>query len=91
MNLPRGDRQYGHTTLTGLPEGVTPQVKVGSNAWTDMELGQDARWRILLRGPEYIGDTDGVPVATSCDVFVRAVDDPETASVPAGRIYLVEP
>ncbi len=102
MYLNRDDQDYGHIPIVGVPDGETPIVTVGLHLPQDLEADPDfpddidpisnqprSWWRVLLRGPDYQDDEQGLLVdADVTAVKVRLKDSPVSVSDDAGTIHL---
>jgi len=89
MRLPRAGCEYAHMTFTGLPDGVTVQFSVDDGITWHATDGDGQERRILLRGPEYAGDSGSVEVTESCVALVKVTDTPEVVIRETPRIQLV--
>lgn len=92
VQLVRSDVAYLYLTFANLPLGATAQVQVDESAWADVDLSQlpSGRPRLLLRGPD-APNGSGLTVSSSGPIRVRFTSSPESRTVSAGYLTLVQP
>lgn len=90
MDLPRSAQDYAYVTLASQPgAGEVVEASVDSGVtWTPVTV-VNAEASILLRGPDYRDDEDGLLVpANATALWLRAKSGPQSIARVATMVFL---
>lgn len=90
MDLPRASQEYAYVTLANEPD-VNDVVQASTDScltWSTVGV-TNAQAQVLLRGPDYLDDTRGLPILTNAtNLWLRVKSDPESIPRIAAVVFL---